>query len=624
MSLRERLLKRITHKLKDLAMALTAAQKGYLHELARQLAAAPPSDGTRAALMERAAATLGKTTKTVYDLLKKHTDWVSGRKKRSDKGETCVDRELAMLAGGLPHLSKRQNGKQITSIKAACERLAANGHGIMDPATGETVMPSARTVARAMRRFGCHPTQLAVARPAVELRSLHPNHTWEMDASICVLYRMKNNPTVRLINERDYNAHKPNKLIEIAGQRIIRYIIVDHFSSNIYLHYEQSRGEDAWGVIHTLVEGISDRGERDPMHGAPLQIFMDKGSGNKSSLVTQFLRDLDIRPLWHEAGNARATGAVEVAQKLVENGFESRLRFMVIPDMETLQREADRWRRHFNAHAVLTRAGKTRNQIWAGITDAQLRTVERPVLEAIAHWEDLTRQIDHRFRISVNTRSHGVQEYDLRELGYHGLSAKDTVKVRLNPFRAPCIMLFKEMPDGRELAFEVSPILKDEAGRDMSAPVIGEEWRRPPETLAERNLKEIKLRAYGTDSIEEAEKAHKNRNRTPFADLDMMADVREAPQYLRRNGRVLDVEGKTATPVPLNRAQAANRLMEMCGEAWSANPVACNDLIRARFPQQVPEEALPELAEAIMARFAPRPASVLHFREHQGEQACAN
>ncbi|MDE7370201.1 MAG: hypothetical protein K2N07_00350, partial [Desulfovibrio sp.] len=169
------------------------------------------------------------------------------------------------------------------------------------------------------------------------------------------------------------------------------------------------------------------------MHGAPLRLFMDKGSGNQSSLVKQFLRDLEIEPLWHEVGNARATGAVEVAQNLVETGFESRLRFMETPTLAALQAQADRWRRHFNAHAILTRAGKPRNQLWVGITDAQLRTVERPVLEAIAHWQDEQRRIDNRFRISVDTRSHGVREYDLRELGYHGLSSGDSVTVRLNP-----------------------------------------------------------------------------------------------------------------------------------------------------------------------------------------------
>lgn len=604
-------------------MPLTPAQTAFLHDLAREMAAAPASGGARTALVARAAETLGKNPKTVYALLKKYAGWESGRKTRADKGETCVDRELAQLAGGLSYLSNRQSGKRITTIKAARERLAANGYGVVNTETGEVTMPSSETISRAMRRYGCHPDQLGAARPAVELRSLHPNHVWEIDASVCVLYRLKGGG-VGLVNERDYNEHKPGKLIEIAGQRIIRYVVEDHYSAAVYVRYEQVPGEDARGVINTLVDAISDRGERDPMHGIPLQILMDKGSGNKSSLVAQFLRDLEIAPLWHEAGNPRAKGGVECAQNLVEKYFESRLRFMETPSVEELQAQADRWRRHFNAHAILTRAGKPRNQLWVGITDAQLRVVERPVLESIAHWDDKPRQIDNRFRISVNTRSHGVHEYDLRELGYHGLNTKDMVTVRLNPFRAPNVMILKEMPDGTELCFEVSPIIKGDDGRDITAPVIGQEYRRPPKTLAEKNLEEIKMRAYGTDSLEEAEKAHKARNRRPFADIDPMADVKEAPQYLRRQGTKLDVTAKTAAPLPLSRVQAAQRLAQMCGEAWAANPTACNDIIKARYGESVPAEALAELAEAITARFAPRPANVLRFNAQQGGAACAN
>ena len=604
-------------------MPLTPAQTNFILQLAAELDSAPATGGVRSGLVARAAQALGKSVKTVYALLRSQAGWTSGRKPRRDKGVTCVDRELALTVGGLSYIGTRQTGKRILSIKAACERLAANGRGVTNQETGETVMPSAATLSRAMRRYCCHPSQLAAARPATELRSLHPNHTWQVDASVCVLYALKGGG-VRLLNERDYNKDKPGKLIEIADARIIRYVIVDHFSSCFYLRYEQARGEDAAGVINTLVDAMSDRGARDPMHGVPMQLLMDKGSGNKSSLVMQFLADLDIRPLWHEAGNPRAKGAVEKHQDLIEKGFESRLRFMDVPSVEYLQAQADQWRRHCNAHAVLGRAGKPRNLLWTAITDAQLRTVERPVLEAIAHWQDETRVIDNRFRISINTRSHGVREYDLRELGYHGLSARDTVTVRLNPFRAPDIVVIKAMPDGRELRYEVSPVATDAAGRSLSAPVIGEEYKALPRTQAERSLDEIKMLATGANNVRDAEKALRSQAQRPFADIDPMADVREAPQYLRKAGRPVPVETHAAAPMPLNRAQAAQRLAAMCGDAWAANPTACNDIIRARYPQQVPESALPELAALINARFAPRPAHVHTLPKEEGAQSCAS
>ena len=227
---------------------MTPAHIRYLHEVARQLDAAPAVGGERGRIVARAAETLGKSAKTVYALLRRHAGWCSGRKARADSGVTCVDRELALTVGGLVHVGRRQNGKKTTSIKAARELLQANGLGVPDESTGEIVMPSVATLSRAMRAQGCHPDQLRCAAPASALRSLHPNHTWELDASVCVLYRMKGSRAVRLLNERDYNEHKPGKLLEVAGQRIIRYVVADHYSGALYVRYEQARGEDALGV----------------------------------------------------------------------------------------------------------------------------------------------------------------------------------------------------------------------------------------------------------------------------------------------------------------------------------------------------------------------------------------
>lgn len=608
---------------------LTPAQTLLLHELARDMDAAPPTGGARPALVARAAEALGRSPKTVYALLRRVTGRAT-RRPRSDKGVSALDNapELLREAAGLLHFSRRLNGKQTMSLKDARERLAANGRGVQNNA-GEIVMPGCAALSRALRKSACHPRQLAQAAPATQLRSLHPNHVWEADASVCVLYRLPGGG-VRLVDEKVYNQHKPRKMAEIADRRVIRYVVADHYSGCLYVRYEQAAGEDAAGVLRTLVAAMSDRGPQDPMHGVPDMLFMDKGSGNCSSLVTQFLADLGCTPVWHRAGNARATGAVEAAQNLVERGFESRLRFMEIPSLEELQAQADRWRRHFNARNILTRAGRPRNLVWLAITDAQLRTASRAVLEAVAHWRDETRVIDNHFKIRVDTRTHGVQEYDLRELGYHGLTSGDRVKVRLSPFRAPAVVVIKELPDGKELRYEVAPVARDAAGFDLSAPVLGQEYRAQPRTAAEKNLDEIRMRATGADNARDAEKIIAAKNRPLFPDIDIMADVAEAPAYLRRAGRPAAVEAPTAEPAPLNRAQAAARLAQLCGEAWAADPAGCNALIRERWPTSVPETALPELAALIRARHAAagveRPARRLAFNLNHaagGETSCA-
>lgn len=591
-------------------MALTAAQIQQLHLTAQRLEAA--ENGVRGEIIARVAALLGCANKTVYSHLKKYAGWSSGKKKRADAGKTCVDAELAHTAAGLVHMARRQNGKKTLSIKASCEKLAANGYGVVNPETGEVTMPSAEHLARVMKsHYGCHPDQLLKASPAVRIRSPHPNHTWQVDASVCVLYRLPGKGGVGLINERDYNKHKPGKLVEIAGQRIIRYVVTDHYSHNLYVQYEQARAEDALGVLRALMGAMCDRGPRDPMHGIPHILYVDPGSGNKSSLVLQFLQRLDVRHIPHAAGNARATGSVESAQNIVECGFEATLRFMAVPGMEELQAAADRWRRHYLATAVHGRTRVTRNAAWLRVSDAQLRTVERPVLEAIAAWGDVTRKIDDHFRISLDTRVYGVHEYDLRELGYHGINAGDTVAVRLNPFRAPVVTVVKALPDGTELIFDVPPVQKDAAGFDLSAPVIGEEFKALPETRSEKALKRIKQMAYATDSVEEAEKAHKARHRQPFAHIDINADIREAPLHFRQRGQAVNLDAPVAMPLPLNHAQAAARLRTLCADAWGRDAVACMDLIKARCPEFVPEDKLDELAAAINARFMPRLGAVL-------------
>lgn len=594
-------------------MSLTPSQIAYLHGIARELNAAPPGGGARGYIVERAALALGKSKKTLYDLLRKHAGWQSGRKPRADAGQTCVDRDLAIVVGGMVHMARRQSGKKTKTLKGTRATLAANGYGIVDMETGEVTMPSTATLSRALRRHCCHPEQLRAAAPATQMRSLHPNHTWQVDASVCVLYRMRGSQEVRLLRERDYNEHKPQKLLDIASQRIIRYVITDHYSGTIYLHYEQAKGEDALGVIRTLIGAMEDRGARDPMHGVPVNLMMDPGSGNKSSLLTGFLRDLDIAPLIHGAGNARATGSVEAAQNIVETQFEGRLRFMAMPSLEELQVKADAWRMHYNATAVLRRAEKTRNALWGGITSAQLRTVNRETMEAIAAWGEQTRKIDGHFRISVDTRAFGVREYDLRELGYHGLCVGDAVSVRLNPFLAPVIRVIKRQPDGKELMFEVSPIEMDTAGRDITAPIIGEIYRSMPRGKPQKALEDVLKRAYGTDSAKEAEKLHKNRKAVPFADIDPMADVKPAPMQFRQEGRPVDISAPVATPMPLSHVQAAVRLREMCGEAWTDDPAACMQLVRQRFPVHVPEDKLAELADAIMGTAATGQAGILMF-----------
>lgn len=588
---------------------LTKAQQETIRTLAATLARAP--HGGRRGLVAACADQLGVSIPTVYRALK---DVAGGapRKKRSDAGKRSVDRALALQVAGLVHTARRANGKQTMSLGSAVEILAANGQGAVNRDTGEVVMPSVSTVSRAMREYGCHPGQLALGAPAGRVRSPHPNYSWQTDASVCVLYYMPGGK-MALLDERTYNERKPGRLVDIGNQRITRYPVVDHCTGCFYVHYAVERGESAAGALAALIEAMSDRGPRDPMHGVPYHLYTDPGSAYRSSLLREFCERLGIRLQHHAAGAARSTGAVEVVQNIVERQFESRLRFADVHDLTKLQAMADQWRRHYNATARHSRLGMPRAQAWTRISPEHLREAGREALIAISHWRHEERTVSDRMTVRVQTRLPGLppQEYDLRNLAWSGVRPGDKVRVELSPFRAPAIIVIKVMPDGEERRWEVEPIVRDEWGFDVGAPVIGEAYRAMPETDSARALRDIAQAAAPARAEGEA-------RARPYADLDIMADVREAPLFLRPEGRdVLKGQTPEALPIPLSHAQASVRLRALAEEAFARDARACMDYVRERYPYTVPEDALANMAAELMRRFVPQRAARLTFNDGQ-------
>ena len=532
-------------------------QLRLISDAARALEKADPCNGDRGRIVARLAETLNRSLNTTYNYLKKYGAWESGKKPRKGKGETCVPEALCRKIAGLVICGDRANGKRPMCIKDAVKRWEANGEGIADPETGEVTMPSVETISRAMRRYGCHPDQLRVASPSVRMRTEYPNRLWQADASVCVLYRIRGTGNIGLMKEESYNEKKPENLIKIRNTRIVRYIVVDHCSGNFYLRYEQAAGEDAKGFLDTLIDAITDRGPQDVMHGVPEILYTDPGPGPASSLVTGFCGQMGITPAQHVPGRARATGSVEKCQDIVECKFESRLRFLEVPDVAQLQELADRWRRYFCATAIHTRTKKTRNDVWLSIPAEKLRTAEADVMHSIAAWGEVRCQVKDDFTISADTRTHyGVRRYDLRELGYHGLQVRDSVSVRLNPYKAPSIIAVIEKPDGEKVSFEVPPMQFDGAGFDLGAPAFGEGFKAMPKTRAEKTLEAIKKEAYGVQSVEEADKMRR-AGKPAYAGIDIMADVKEAPVYLKKAGTPLQVEEQKADVPPMKRLSFA-------------------------------------------------------------------
>ena len=598
----------------------SSAQLELISNAARDLKKADPCNGERGRIVARLAETLNRSLNTTYQYLKKYGGWESGKKPRRGKGKTCVPEALCRKIAGLVICGDRANGKRPMCIKDAVKRWEANGEGIADPETGEITMPSVETISRAMRRYGCHPDQLRVASPSVRMRTEYPNRLWQADASVCVLYRIRGTGNIGLMKEESYNEKKPENLIKIRNTRIVRYIVVDHCSGNFYLRYEQAAGEDAKGFLDTLIDAMTDRGPQDVMHGVPEILYTDPGPGPASSLVTGFCGQMEITPAQHVPGRARATGSVEKCQDIVECKFESRLRFLEVPDVAQLQALADRWRRHFCATAIHTRTKKTRNDVWLSIPAEKLRTVEADVMHSIAAWGEVRCQVKDDFTISADTRTHyGVRRYDLRELGYHGLQVRDSVSVRLNPYKAPSIIVVIEKPDGEKFSFEVPPMQFDGAGFDLSAPAFGEGFKAMPKTRAET----IKKEAYGVQSVEEAEKMRR-AGKPAYAGIDIMADIKEAPIYLKKAGTPLQVEEQRADVPPMKRLSFALMMRRDHPDVWrDDNTDECAEWLRTRYPDTVPGNEIEAVIERMRGKFAPKRARRIEFRPNEGRAACA-
>lgn len=602
----------------------SSAQLELISNAARDLKKADPCNGERGRIVARLAETLNRSLNTTYNYLKKYGAWESGKKPRKGKGETCVPEALCRKIAGLVICGDRANGKRPMCIKDAVKRWEANGEGIADPETGEVTMPSVETISRAMRRYGCHPDQLRVASPSVRMRTEYPNRLWQADASVCVLYRIRGTGNIGLMKEESYNEKKPENLIKIRNTRIVRYIVVDHCSGNFYLRYEQAAGEDAKGFLDTLIDAITDRGPQDVMHGVPEILYTDPGPGPASSLVTGFCGQMGITPAQHVPGRARATGSVEKCQDIVECKFESRLRFLEVPDIAQLQELADRWRRYFCATAIHTRTKKTRNDVWLSIPAEKLRTAEADVMHSIAAWGEVRCQVKDDFTISADTRTHyGVRRYDLRELGYHGLQVRDSVSVRLNPYKAPSIIAVIEKADGEKLSFEVPPMQFDGAGFDLGAPAFGEGFKAMPKTRAEKTLEAIKKEAYGVQSVEEADKMRR-AGKPAYAGIDIMADVKEAPVYLKKAGTPLPLEEKKADVPPMKRLSFALMMRRDHPDVWrDDNTDECAEWLRTRYPDTVPGNEIEAVIERMREKFAPKRARRLEFRPNEGRAACA-
>lgn len=556
--------------------------------------------GERTAKIREACSLYGISTQTLYRKLGE-VGWTSGRKARSDKGTTSVsDTALAALAG-MQKSSVRDNGK--LTLKMPLAVSLADSSGIEVPV-------SAAQANRLLRARRLDSRSQRAERPVTELRAPHPNHTHQVDPSLCLLYYMRGHQY--LMEERKFYKNKLENFARVK-LKVWRYVVYDRASGCIAVRYFEAAGENQ----KNLFEFLAWAWEKKPAiswWGVPQVLLWDKGSANTAGAIAKFLEALEVTAITHEAGNARAKGGVENANNLVELGFESRLRFEPVHTVEELNTAAEKWQEAYNANSLprldtrIHREGiapTARYALWQKIRSEQLR--ELPPIEVCQAYllgREETRKVSSKLTIQYrHPQADGSQSYDVA--GLAGLVAGCEVTVHPLIYGHQAVQITVPRFDGEALHYRLEPTRSyDEFGQLATAPVIGERYAAKPDTDIERAARAIDEATWGTRSREDAKKA-KDRGDTPFAtttpinSLAHLGDIERA-QWMPRRGTAIDLAVKVVEEQPLG-------VMEAC-KALMARGVAGDGLypqIAARYPNGVPQTELDALAAELTGNTAP-------------------
>lgn len=475
------------------------------------------------------------------------------RKRRSDAGQTSLSLADAQLLSAAMMEGYRANNKAIHSLKLALTRLRANRPGFAewtDTSTGEIYPLSESACARALRMYGLHPSQLRVASAAQQQRSLHPNDVWQIDASISTLFYVPEAGVADMAPGVFYK-NKPENFEKIKRQRLTRYVLTDHCSGSIFVHYVRG-GESIANMAEAFLRAIQPRPNQQ-MHGVPFHLSMDPGSAGVGGAMKNLMRRLQVTPVVNEAGNPRAKGQVENAHNLVETDFESGFKFAHVPSIEWINEQAAGWMWYYNSARVHSRHGKTRYGKWLEITAEQLRLVDADLARKLLTHEPETPKVNQYLQVRFAGRVWDVSDVP-------GVLIGAKLDVTYNPFDATTAYVVQHDDEGHEQLLPIVEVAEGEHGYAAGAALIGREFKSKPDTLADTNRKLVERIATGAETDAQAEAARKAKA-VPFGgQLDPYKHHDDVPAVtvLPRRGTQLDVQVSAApTPEVLISAEEA-------------------------------------------------------------------
>ena len=563
------------------------AEIDYLRQIAAELTEA--GHGKRGPIIKRACAYLSVSNAELYRRLAK-VGFTSGRKTRSDKGNTIVSIEAAELIGGMVINAASKTGKKRMSIKLALE-VAQD--------SGKAPDVSAATISRIMKQNMCHPAQLALPSAHTRQRSLYPNHVWLIDASVCVVFYLKHKVGLHVMDEREFYKNKPANLQKIEKDRVIRYVQTDHTSGSFYHEYFW-RSENVENLTNFFFSCIQKRSMKEPMHGVPFILYVDRGTANTSGMFKNLMARLGVEFIAHDTNNSRAKGSVEQANNLIETQFESLLSFKTVDSIDELNAFANEWRIMFNETKIHSRTKRTRNQVWNMIRPEQLRIApEIELCRELVTTMPISRTVRGDLTVQHTIKGYGEKFYSVKHIPDIYVGAK--LDVVVNPYRAPDIDIITLNDSGEQVVYTCVPDQLDMFGQLQDAPVIGQEIRAMPNSKIDEARNRIMKQAYNVSTQAEVDKAIKKRTPAYVGQIDPTAHItkHDVPDYLPRAGQQMEIQKQKNQLPPLNYIQAAKQIKGLVGDAWTAEHMS---LLKNKYPDgNVPQEDIPLWIERIQA-----------------------
>ena len=532
--------------------------------------------GERSAYLKQQAAELGMSLATLYRKLEA-VAVKPERKRRSDAGKSELSLEEAKLISAVLMEAMRRNGKRLMAVRQAVEMLRANGKieaARIDEETGEVMPLSESTITRALLEYKLHPDQLLQPDPVSRMKSEHPNHCWQIDPSLCVLYylpRHGKDTGLRVMKEEEFYKNKPKNVVKIEQDRVWRYTGTDHASGTIAVQYYFG-GETSANLCDFFIYMMQAKADtlKDPFRGVPRMVMLDPGSANTSAAFKNLCKSLDVHVQINKPGNPRAKGQVEKANDIVETAFESGLRFTEIHDIDQLNRLAEHWMRYYNGTQKHSRHGMTRYQAWNKIKAEQLILPPpadycRELAISTAKEAKVSPDLEIRF---------GGRVYSVKDI--KGVLVGQKLLVAKNPWETDGARVATFDADAHETWVAVPEVVFDEMGFRADAAVIGEEYKAPSHTESQQHAKELDKLAMGAETLDEAAAKRKGKA-VPFGgEIDPYKHQEDTlatrnTLYIEKSGQQMAYNRMEVAEQVLSKVEVAKLLkprVEAAGGDW--------------------------------------------------------